>query len=272
LNNLVEALERIVVEYKLGESEIFIFTDNSTAEAAFWKGTSKSRKLFDLVLRLKKLEMENGLILHVVHVSGLRMIAQGTDGLSRADQSEGVMKGLDMRTFIPLHLNPTEREPKVKPWLDKVTKGQSFEWLTPEGWFSAVHGPGDFIWNVPPAAAEVVVEQLGFARMKRPEAMHIILVPRLMTGRWRRHLTRACDGYIKIDDPAVWDLDSQFEPLLVFFCLPFCSHDPKLSERRDIVDRLQQIVPKPDVLPFSSCARRNLLRKLLIEARGLCPL
>jgi hypothetical protein len=232
LNNLVEALERIVVEYKLGESEIFIFTDNSTAEAAFWKGTSKSRKLFDLVLRLKKLEMENGLILHVVHVSGLRMIAQGTDGLSRADQSEGVMKGLDMRTFIPLHLNPTEREPKVKPWLDEVTKGQSFEWLTPEGWFSAVHGPGDFIWNVPPAAAEVVVEQLGFARMKRPEAMHIILVPRLMTGRWRRHLTRACDGYIKIDDPAVWDLDSQFEPLLVFFCLPFCSHDPKLSERR----------------------------------------
>jgi hypothetical protein len=102
--------------------------------------------------------------------------------------------------------------------------------------------------------------------------MHIILVPRLMIGRWRRHLTRACDGYIKIDDPTVWPLDSQFEPLLAFFCLPYHSHDPKLSERRDIVDRLQRLVPKPDMSPLSSRARRNLLRKLLGKARrGLCP-
>jgi hypothetical protein len=53
LNNLVEVLERIVVEEDLKGSEIFIFTDNSTAEAAFWKGTSKSKHLFELVLRLK---------------------------------------------------------------------------------------------------------------------------------------------------------------------------------------------------------------------------
>jgi hypothetical protein len=50
LNNLVEALERIVKkEYDLEGSEIFIFTDNTTAEAAFWKGTSKLKTLFELV-------------------------------------------------------------------------------------------------------------------------------------------------------------------------------------------------------------------------------
>jgi hypothetical protein len=38
--NLVEFLEGEVVKHKLGGSEIFIFTDNSTSEAAFWKGTS----------------------------------------------------------------------------------------------------------------------------------------------------------------------------------------------------------------------------------------
>ncbi len=59
-----------------------MFTNYSTTEAAYWKGTSKSRKLFDLVLRLKKLEVEHDIILHVIHVSGKRMIAQGTDGLS----------------------------------------------------------------------------------------------------------------------------------------------------------------------------------------------
>jgi hypothetical protein len=105
------------------------------------------------------------------------MIAQGTDGLSRADHSEGVMQGLDMRAFIPLHLTPTAREPNIKPWLDTATKGMKFKWLTPEGWFSDAHTPGNFIWSGPPAAAEVVVEQIGFARLKRPEAMHIIVVP-----------------------------------------------------------------------------------------------
>jgi hypothetical protein len=39
LNNLVETLEWVVVEYDLGGSEIFIFTDNSMAETAIWKGT-----------------------------------------------------------------------------------------------------------------------------------------------------------------------------------------------------------------------------------------
>jgi hypothetical protein len=182
------------------------------------------------------------------------------------------MKGKDMRTFIPLHLSPTTREPKVKEWFEDVTRSLKFKWLTPEGWFSDAHSLGNFIWDIPPAAAEVVVEQLGFARLKRPEALHIILVPRLMTGRWRWHLTRGTDGYIKIDDPSVWNLDSHFEPLLAFFCLPYNSYDPKLGKRREIVDRLQRLVSKPDVPPLSTGARRDLLRKLLIEARGLCPM
>jgi hypothetical protein len=48
---------------------LFIFTDNTTMEAAFWKGASRSRKLFDLAFRLRKLEMEHDMIIHVVHVS-----------------------------------------------------------------------------------------------------------------------------------------------------------------------------------------------------------
>jgi hypothetical protein len=77
LNNLVEAVDRIVNENGMRGSEIFIFTDNLTAEAAFWKGTSQSPLLFELVLRLKTIEMEHDLHLHLVHVSGLRMIDEG---------------------------------------------------------------------------------------------------------------------------------------------------------------------------------------------------
>jgi hypothetical protein len=91
------------------------------------------------------------------------MITQGTDGLSRVDHSEGAMKGKDMRTFILLHLTPTNPESKVWEWFDKVTKGLDFSWLTPVGWFSEAHTQGNFIWSILPAAAEVVVKQLGFA-------------------------------------------------------------------------------------------------------------
>jgi hypothetical protein len=116
LNNLVEALKRIVRERLVSEkdltgSEIFIFTDNSTAEAAFWKGTSQSEALFELVLRLKVLELKHDVTLHVVHVSGKRMIAEGADDLSRAYHGKGVMLWKDICCFIPLHLNPVTREP-----------------------------------------------------------------------------------------------------------------------------------------------------------------
>jgi hypothetical protein len=91
VNNLVEAIVLMVVEHKLRGSEIFIFTNNSTAEAAFWKGTSKPEALFQLVLRLKELELDFNLHLHIVGVRRKQMIAEGTDGLSRADHGEGVM-------------------------------------------------------------------------------------------------------------------------------------------------------------------------------------
>ena len=137
-----------MVEHDLRGSEIFIFTDNSTAEAAYWKGTSCSEQLFELVLRLKELEMF--LQIHVVHISGKRMIVEGTDGLSWADHGEGVMLGKDIRTFIPLHLDPVAREPKVLEWLKDATRGLNFELLDPNGWFDNAHKPGNFIWTVPP--------------------------------------------------------------------------------------------------------------------------
>jgi hypothetical protein len=58
LNNLVEFAEGKVRSKDLEGCELFIFTDNMTAEAEFWKGSSQSKKLFELVLRLRKLEME----------------------------------------------------------------------------------------------------------------------------------------------------------------------------------------------------------------------
>ena len=45
LSNLVAMVQTLAEEAKLNDCEIFIFTDNTTAEASFWKGSSKSRKV-----------------------------------------------------------------------------------------------------------------------------------------------------------------------------------------------------------------------------------
>jgi len=45
------------------------------------------------------------------------MIVQGTDGLSRGDLNEGVMKGDQLSSFIPLHLSAIERQDQLKEWI-----------------------------------------------------------------------------------------------------------------------------------------------------------
>jgi len=63
-------------------SSVFIFTENSTAEGAYYKGNTPSRTLFELILCLRIIDMQGHLKLYVIHVTGSRMIMQGTDGLS----------------------------------------------------------------------------------------------------------------------------------------------------------------------------------------------
>ena len=46
------------------------------------KGSSTSRKLFDMVLELHQLELEGELHIVIVHVAGTWLIANGIDGLS----------------------------------------------------------------------------------------------------------------------------------------------------------------------------------------------
>jgi hypothetical protein len=87
LANLVELLEVEVRERGLCDCEIFLFTDNTTAEAVYWNGTSKLEWLFDLVLWLCLLEMRSDLIIHVIHVAGTRMKAQKARMGSRAETS-----------------------------------------------------------------------------------------------------------------------------------------------------------------------------------------
>lgn len=272
LGNLVITLERWEEEGLLNGVELFLFTDNATAEAAFWKGTSKSKALFELVLRIKTLEMKGAFEVHVIHVSGRRMIKQGTDGISRGDHAEGVMKGDNMKDFVPIHLNAIEQAPQLLRWLDEVVGTKKWHLLSPEKWFEKHKGQGTYVWAPPPAAAEVVQEELGKSRHLRPHSMHIIIVPRLMTGRWRRHMTRNTDVYIKLETPTIWNLNEQYEPCLVFIALPFMSHKPLLTQRRKLVEDFRSQMRTSGLSKQADGVRWNYVRQFLVEVWKLCTL
>ena len=135
LCNLVETIESLYSEGKLRDCEIFLFIDNIVANYAYDKSLSSCKALYDLVLRLRLVQQKEGIMLHVVHVAGTRMIKSGVDGLSRCETGEGAMQGKEMISFIPLHLDALERRNGAvctwveSWWLSKL----NLVWLTPDG-------------------------------------------------------------------------------------------------------------------------------------------
>jgi hypothetical protein len=150
----------------LHNAELFLFTANTLVESAFHKSTTSSKRLFPLILRLHKLQME-ALFLHAVHIEGCRMCAQGTDGLSHAQLLEGDFNGLSHMYFMPLHLTAIDQEsslcPSLKSWVSVLG---DVRFLSPFEWFMLGHANGNFVWRPPPAAAEAALEQLATALHK----------------------------------------------------------------------------------------------------------
>lgn len=60
LTNLVKGLVDLVIRGVLRNTLLFLFADNSTAEAAIAKENSSSPLLFELVIELKTAEMRHG--------------------------------------------------------------------------------------------------------------------------------------------------------------------------------------------------------------------
>lgn len=245
LANLVHTLKIMEGEGELEGMEIFVFTDNSTSERAYFKGTSKSERLHELILSLKLLETNGTCKIHFVHVAGTRMIAQGADGLSRGNLTEGVMGDKEMSDFVPLHLNALERSNKLEDWIRSWLDNSKIksEVLTPNGWFDRGHDlnggekncdgmwipkykDGVYIWAPPPAAAEAALEQLRKARHKRQNSTHVFVCPRLMTPYWAKHLNRSADLITVVPPGQEWWPENMYEPLIFGFYFPFLKYRP----------------------------------------------
>ena len=123
--NLLWAIENLYIQGVFFDSKLFMFTNNQTIKNCFGKISSSSENLFCIVLAPEKLEMKYQFNLHVIYISGVQMKEQGTDGISQKDNSWGVMAGRSMLEYIPLHLGTFKRNPRVRNWIEDVTKRKS---------------------------------------------------------------------------------------------------------------------------------------------------
>jgi hypothetical protein len=226
------------------------------------------------------MEMKQQARIKVSHVSGKRMVAEGTDGTSRGQMKEGVSVGENMLDFIPWDETALERTDLLKPWL-LSWMGSNAEFLTPGGWFTRGHDhcggkkdargfwqhkivPGRFVWIPPPAAADVALEELRKARIKRQDSMHFFVVSRLLTTEWLKQLWKTADLIIQIPPGTPgWPLD-MYEPLTIGIVFPFLPHRPwqlKGTPKMCYLARQVRRMFKDEKLDSG-----DFLRKLLLES------
>ena len=281
--NLVEDLEEEEKTGDLKDSWIILATDNSTVEGCLYKGNSPSMKLYDLVVRLRALELRTGSFILVTHVAGKRMVAQGTDGVSRGSLREGVCLGDAMTAYCPWGKSPTQRSPLLLEWIKDWFATKS-ELLEPRTWFSRGHDhkgghldengfwrptiqSGLLIWDLPPVAADAAIEELRKARMKRRTSTHLVVVPKLFTPLWMKQLYKVADLILFIPPYFSFWNESMFESLCIGFCFPFLRHRPWQLKR---APKLLELGRKVHVLcKENRLDPRDLLRELLRFTRRL---
>ncbi|KAL7570483.1 hypothetical protein ACA910_004265 [Epithemia clementina (nom. ined.)] len=271
--NLVLRIEALMQEKKKKTgTELFVFTDNSTMESAFYRGTSTSKSLFDLVLRLRKLEMDGKLFIHVVWIAGTRMIDQGTNGLSTGDLDHGVLAGMDMLQFVPLHRMVEERQPGfVNIILDSMERIFPATHISPQGWFEDAFEPGNYVWTPPPAVALEALEQLCESKQVRPSSVHVFACPALMTNRWQKKLGRVADIIFTVPvNTDVWS-DCQHEPVIIALILHLFNCRPwHLKRNRKYVDDF--VTSLHQMWPSGSSVVRDHLRKLWTHVQNIAKL
>jgi len=262
--NIVETIEEEVNNGRLKNSTLILATDNSTVESALFKGNSTSELLFNLVVRFKTMELHSGSKFIVTHVSGERMKAQGTDGISRGQLREGIALGTSMLSYCPWGSSASQRHPPIIQWYHR-TFGPNLEILSPSQWFTRGHDHdngfydekgmfrltikyGTYLWEPPPAAADAALEELRKARLKRRQSTHVIVIPRLCTTLWLKQLYKAADIVLYLPPAhSHWPV-SMHEPLVIAILFPYSRYFPwqfkntprLLSDRRKMQKVLQE--------------------------------
>jgi hypothetical protein len=283
LKNLVDVVEEEAHEGYLKGVELWLFTDISTAESCFHKGSSSSKILHESVLKQRKMEFEFDFTLYIVHVACTCMIAQVTDGLLQGVFLEGVLAGYSMLSFIDIARGALDCQPGLVHYLhDCVNQALNQRTIILEigNWFDRGHGilggskdqhdmwiPNHaengrvYLWTPPSGIADVALEECTKATRKRSDAFHIFLIPRLFSPSWIQLFYKLSDFVFTIPVGSPLWPHNMHEPLFIGISFPFIRCNPRSLQRMQLLVELERRLCK--VFKSGNGDGKDILCKLL---------
>jgi hypothetical protein len=191
LRTLLGTLERIQLEGKsyVRGGTLFYFTDNSSVYFIIKGGSSRSPELHKLARRIKEFEIELGCRLEPIHVPGLLMIDQGTDGQSRGMWLAPSRLTRSSIMESSLALGGTPYSLALAQWaLDQAGLPQDTKYQlqdTLSNWhFDKIYGQTSMWFPVPEVARQALVCFLDIWVEGPTHTSGIFLVPRIMQKDW----------------------------------------------------------------------------------------
>ena len=172
---------------------IFYFTDNSTTYWIAAGGSSKSPGLHSLLEEIRLIELELGCTLQVVHVPGVVMITQGTDGLSRGVWATALHDWVDQGSLTEAVFAPLPVDMDMASTLARSLGHDRFRY---QPWESVWDARDMFdtmsIWFPPPEIARQAITFMLEAWVERPGTTSaLFFVPRVIPAFWHglsRHI------------------------------------------------------------------------------------
>jgi hypothetical protein len=204
------------VESPLRQCRIYHATDNMVSESILARGTSTAPALQQLMREIAYELMVQQCALIPVHVAGKRLIAQGTDGLSRGQTAVGTMSGevADVGVYNPLGGGIPDVPPSLRAWC-RARYGEQPHLRYPDQW-TADHVVGrDTLFYPHPLLARDALQAFRRHRMLDPAATAAtFLLPRRLHSQWQRQLRGFQITVIKAGEGGHWPA-SEFEALIV---------------------------------------------------------
>jgi hypothetical protein len=203
LKTLLLTLRQLAHHYRteVRGTTLFYFTDNSTTYWIAASGSSKHPALHALIVEIKLLEQELDCCLEVVHVPGLLMIRQGTDGLSRGVWMSSLHNPINQRYLTECVFAPAPYDPQLV-WsyvhgyqLSSRWRYQDWQQLwDPRQCFHTLS-----VWFPPPELARQAISFMLEAWVEVPlTTSALFFVPRTLMAFWHglsRHIVELATIY-----------------------------------------------------------------------------
>jgi hypothetical protein len=184
----MQHLQRDTCRQKIFNTTIFYFTDNSTTYWISTKGSSKHARLHSLITDIKLIERDLECSLQVIHVPGVVMIQQGTDGLSRGIWISPLHEAINQRDYNRAVFDPLlPCSSLAQYYVTQLCGSEPWHYRAWDQPWETINCINRFtVWFPPPELARQVITFVLETWVERPlTTSALFFVPRVLLSYWR---------------------------------------------------------------------------------------